>query len=483
MSGFPPPPPPASALGGDASSAQFVSPYGSASRPARPPGGAALLPAASPGGSSHPSAAGSAEHKHHPAGVLARPADDDRSRLINNVAFPGPYASPSAPGPPKRDGHLAAAEQGAAAYRADGRLASLGQSSGAYQPEPQVWAADKERESQEKKDKDVRAEREKVKRTQIEVLNRPPPFVPGQPPPTQQQQQQLGGHLPSVDVKMEPQPQAAHALMHPPQPPAPTSSMRGGPSSSRKTNRPHGTSLTPSSSFGQPGSLPVNGRHEPDLPSLAAVPNPQVRTPFLLTTLARQAPFLGRFVYGGPQWLFPSDISRKGTELAETPGPGLQNGSGGKIEIVVPAGYLGSGWALRTSSQGPDAAPNEGWKQLLAGINLERRVWGTEVYTDDSDLVGVLVHGGWIVPAPVVTDEAAAVGEDGKRRRSTQPKEAGLRVELRVVGRLLRFIGTDRHGVRSRGWGNGHDGASIIVENVSRIEVRACQLPGARPKR
>ena len=502
MSAFPGPPPPAApALGGDASSAQFVSPYGSASRPARPPPppspATPLPPGASPGGPSHAptaAAAGAELNKHQQAaGVLARPAEDDRTRLINNVAFPGPYASPSAPGPPpKRDAHLAAAELGAAAYRADGRLASLGQQPPApYHPE-QAWSAagDKERESQDKKDKDGRAEREKVKRTQIEVLNRPPPHVSSQQPPPppqqQQQQQQLGGHLPSVDVKTEPQAQAGHALMHPPQAPAPTSSMRGGPagsSSGRKSNKASGASVTPGSSFGQQGSLPVGGRLEPGLPSLAAGPHPQVRTPFLPTTLGRHAPFLGRFVYGGAQWMLPSDISRKGTELAEPAGPGLANGPGGKVEVVIPAGYLGSGWTLRAAHQRPDAAPTDGWRRLLAGLNLERRLWGTEVYTDDSDLVGMLVHGGWLVPAlnaaPAEEAAAATAEEDaGKRKRSTQPKEAGLRVELRVVGRLLRFIGTDRHGLRSRGWGNSHDGASLIVENVSLIEVRATSKEG-----
>lgn len=463
MSGFQPPPPP----GGDPSSAQFVSPYGNASRPVRPsPAGpsSAPLQGASPGGPSHSSGAAG-------AGVLARPADDDRSRQINNVAFPGPYASPSAPGPQKRDGHLAAAEQSAVAYRADGRLASLGQPSTINAPysEP-AWAADKERESQEKKDKDVRAEREKVKRTQIEVLNRPPPFVPGQQQ-QQQQQQQLGGHQPPVDVKMEPQSQATRSLPHPP---APTSSMRGGPSAlnSRKNKAldstvpyfsPYDTAYGPSHAQRREKAL--------ELQALASPPNPPVRTPFLPSTLGRQAPLLGRFVYGGPQWMFPSDISRKGTELAATPGPGLQNGPGGKIEIIIPAGYLGSGWTLRTTSQGPDTTPSAGWKRLLAGINLERRVWGTEVYTDDSDLVGVLVHGGWLVPASPSAAEGAGADGHGKRKRPNQLTEAGLRVEVRVVGRLLRFIGTDRHGIKSRGWGNGHDGASIIVENVSRIEV------------
>ncbi|KAJ3079500.1 hypothetical protein HK102_003740 [Quaeritorhiza haematococci] len=87
-------------------------------------------------------------------------------------------------------------------------------------------------------------------------------------------------------------------------------------------------------------------------------------------------------------------------------------------------------------------------EHLLARMNLAVRkaaVWGTEVYTDDSDVVANTL--------------------DPK----THLPDHDLLVTLRVLPRLVRYTGSLRHGILSRGWGSGHDGESLRVERVAKV--------------
>jgi len=131
-----------------------------------------------------------------------------------------------------------------------------------------------------------------------------------------------------------------------------------------------------------------------------------------------------------------------------------------------------------------------------------RQVWGTDVYTDDSDLLGILVHSGWIRLAR--RERKLRAGEKGagdeairraresikepmnKRKRVStilnevaQHHEEGeeeevpknLLVTVGIVPALVRYQGMERSGIRSRNWGNGHDGVSLRVENVQPLSV------------
>ncbi|KAJ3198634.1 hypothetical protein HDU67_003482, partial [Dinochytrium kinnereticum] len=159
-------------------------------------------------------------------------------------------------------------------------------------------------------------------------------------------------------------------------------------------------------------------------------------------------------------------------------------------------------------------------------------VWGTDVYTDDSDIVSVIIHSGFYRPfdSPFmgdpeeanVPDTAAVNDEDLKsnnvmtkpnelteskvpaittRDKSAQlPRESSkpttsrilpspplypfhakgdstnprlpdhdLAVTLRVLPRLVRYTGSTRFGISSRGWGSSHDGESIRVEKIEAL--------------
>jgi len=74
-----------------------------------------------------------------------------------------------------------------------------------------------------------------------------------------------------------------------------------------------------------------------------------------------------------------------------------------------------------------------------------RQLWGTDSYTDDSDLVAVLVHTGHV------------------KLKASAPKMP-LLVSLRVCPATATYAGSDRNGLISRDWAGAHAGVSYKVE-------------------
>lgn len=211
----------------------------------------------------------------------------------------------------------------------------------------------------------------------------------------------------------------------------------------------------------------------------------------------------------------------------------LRNGVGGVIEVVVPTSWIFGPPSLPSSTTSippslsatplrssvpPPPSPTypitftHGPPSLYTGLPLphssptsllslpphlldlpslrKRKVWGTDVYTDDSDVLGMLVHSGWLRVGR--REEGKRAGEKGAGaealRRAREPILSGkkdemegkeeeevpkaLLVRLGVVPPLVRYQGLERQGVKSRSWGNGHDGVSLRVEAVEGIEVR-----------
>lgn len=135
-----------------------------------------------------------------------------------------------------------------------------------------------------------------------------------------------------------------------------------------------------------------------------------------------------------------------------------------------------------------------GW-QFWAQPSLEhRKLWGTDVYTDDSDVLAMCVHAGWIeaphipgVPEwlcgggclPVAkawkalsVKEAEQTGEPMPEPTPREPihivpsATCDLSVILRIAPKLVLYKGCHRGGIKSRSWGNTHDGVSLVVESV-----------------
>jgi hypothetical protein len=159
------------------------------------------------------------------------------------------------------------------------------------------------------------------------------------------------------------------------------------------------------------------------------------------------------------------------------------------------------------SEEEATAAVKAFWTQAAL---VRRKLWGTDVYTDDSDVVAMCAHAGWIegppvddVPGwvppgralwtwkqmheasersspsrPALPASASSQAERDTRATSAPASRAAplhgagrertcdLSVTLRVAPRLIAYKGSQRAGVKSRSWGNTHDGVSLVVESV-----------------
>jgi len=89
-----------------------------------------------------------------------------------------------------------------------------------------------------------------------------------------------------------------------------------------------------------------------------------------------------------------------------------------------------------------------------------RNLWGTDVYTDDSDLVAVLVHTGHV------------------KLKTTAPKTP-LLVSLRVCSAQASYASSERNGLRSREWSGKHAGVSYKVERC--LQHTAGSVPEPLP--
>ncbi|GAA5890199.1 hypothetical protein JCM8208_002732 [Rhodotorula glutinis] len=156
------------------------------------------------------------------------------------------------------------------------------------------------------------------------------------------------------------------------------------------------------------------------------------------------------------------------------------------LSFGPPSAYTGAPLPL-TSPTTPLVLPSH-----LADLPTvrQRQVWGTDVYTDDSDVLLVLLHSGWL--RVTRRDRRLRAGEKGAgadaiRRAKTLGEErigvperdaaseaekvpTALLVRLGIVPALVRYEGIERQGIRSRSWGNGHDGVSLRVEDVLSLD-------------
>ncbi|WKT45009.1 hypothetical protein QSH57_009862 [Fusarium oxysporum f. sp. vasinfectum] len=131
-------------------------------------------------------------------------------------------------------------------------------------------------------------------------------------------------------------------------------------------------------------------------------------------------------------------------------------------------------------------------------------LWGTDVYTDDSDVVAACIHSGWIKGewAEDVDNSVLDIdqGVADKRRKKpanstvdlesedliTVPPPSGpmsipaqrdLHVNVLILPRLVKYYSSTRHGISSREFGGDyghrhsvHDGISYMIKSVRWVE-------------
>lgn len=154
--------------------------------------------------------------------------------------------------------------------------------------------------------------------------------------------------------------------------------------------------------------------------------------------------------------------------------------------VRVPRSYL-------VTSQ-TTAASNE--PSALEEICRRRQLWGTDVYTDDSDVVAAAVHSGWLegdfgqsmeaIHELFDDDAEVADAEDADevpmtltsrpRKPVKPPPDHDAHITLLVLPPLDSYVGTTQQYVRSREWEKTHDGMSFMIHRVDFVD----EGPGGR---
>lgn len=135
------------------------------------------------------------------------------------------------------------------------------------------------------------------------------------------------------------------------------------------------------------------------------------------------------------------------------------------VEPVIPATVVtyreGASLAEHLKLDGADgptaidiAIPADATSSMNARLRA-RQLWGTDVYTADSDLVAVLAHAGYYRPTATVPQNLSEV--HAVVRAAPHPEDG--------------YPSTSRNGIRSRSWGSIRDGCGFIVESARVVTV------------
>lgn len=143
--------------------------------------------------------------------------------------------------------------------------------------------------------------------------------------------------------------------------------------------------------------------------------------------------------------------------------------------IRVPRYYL-------TSGEG-GAAMNHSLEEICK----RRQIWGTEIYTDDSDVIAAAIHSGWIKgdfgeynnDLRDICDNAWEHGSEGEtpsslvtrpQRPIKAPEGYDAHVTLLILPPLEFYAATSQHHLASREWKKKHDGMSYMIHSIEFVD-------------
>ncbi|KAK8092292.1 uncharacterized protein PG998_015124 [Apiospora kogelbergensis] len=141
-------------------------------------------------------------------------------------------------------------------------------------------------------------------------------------------------------------------------------------------------------------------------------------------------------------------------------------------------------------------------------ITTRRAIWGTDVYSDDSDVVAACIHAGWIrgewsndidtdlldlrVQPPKSKGRNAAVApEQGPQEVLTSPPATGpvqvphhrdLHVTILILPALEKYTSTTRFGIQSREFGGTYNGRKSNHDGISFMVTAIRWVDGAAPQ-
>lgn len=145
--------------------------------------------------------------------------------------------------------------------------------------------------------------------------------------------------------------------------------------------------------------------------------------------------------------------------------------------VRVPRSFVGS-----------SESPKE--KEYFQEICRRRNLWGTEVYTDDSDVVAAAVHSGWIQgdfgdfnedlrevdrdeqpEADAGDNESLPSSLAEKPTRPVKvPPDHDMHVTVLILPPLQAYGSTTQNHVWSRAWGQMHDGMSYMIQRIDFVD-------------
>ncbi|KAI1770568.1 Rxt3-domain-containing protein [Hypoxylon cercidicola] len=138
-------------------------------------------------------------------------------------------------------------------------------------------------------------------------------------------------------------------------------------------------------------------------------------------------------------------------------------------------------------------------------ITSRRAVWGTDVYTDDSDVVAACIHAGWIrgewgddvdvdlldLYKPSTSKKQRAAPVEQHLEVLTSPPASGpvhvpadrdLHVTLLIMPALEKYSSSTRFGMQSREFGGTYNGRKSIHDGISFMITSVRWVDGAAPQ-
>ncbi|KAF8460224.1 histone deacetylation protein Rxt3-domain-containing protein [Kalaharituber pfeilii] len=134
------------------------------------------------------------------------------------------------------------------------------------------------------------------------------------------------------------------------------------------------------------------------------------------------------------------------------------------------------------------------YERERADVCQRRCLWGTDVYTDDSDILAVLIHlegidSNLVLGTPTLAPlgknlEEAGAGRKGRpvtkgksiavngssNSAGTHDKAGDLIVDILILPPLEKYSSTVRNAIKSRAWLKQHDGMSYMVHQIKEVE-------------
>lgn len=125
----------------------------------------------------------------------------------------------------------------------------------------------------------------------------------------------------------------------------------------------------------------------------------------------------------------------------------------------------------------------------LEEICRRRRLWGTEIYTDDSDVIAAAVHSGWLKgDFGDFNDDLQGLGDHAPEQEGdeevmflserplkpvTVPDVHDAHITLLVLPPLEAYVGSNQNHIWSREWKQKHDGMSYMIHSIEFVDEGA----------